>query len=372
MILGIVLNKAKLKKMKIKSEIIKVTEDLIRLKTDPDKHTELSKALDYVRTILKDFTIEEFESNGSNSILVYNTQFRPEKFDLLINCHLDVIPGKEYQYHPRVEGDKLYGVGAMDMKGNLAAAMLAFKDTSIGVDKSIAIQFVTDEEIGGFDGTKYQIQQGVNANFVIATEPTNFDIVNEAKGILQLEIKHLGETAHGAYTWQGINSVVKLNQLINKILEKYPLPNEAHGKTTVNVASFNCSNNSFNKVPDLASIKLDIRFEPNEYDNILSEFLALIGADFEVITHAFEPPLQVSSSNTYLQLLKTVTEDQLGKEIRFYRANGSSDSRHFTTINTPGVEFGPIGKGIGCDNEWVSISSLVDYYKIISEFITKI
>lgn len=358
--------------MEIQKEIIRISEDLIKLKTDPDNLKELAKALDYVKKILKDYTIEDFESNKSKSILVYNCAKRPEKFDLLINCHLDIIPGKDFQYTPRIKGDKLFGVGAMDMKGNLAAAMLAFKHACKNLDKKIAIQFVTDEEIGGFYGTKYQIQQGLKTNFVLATEPTNFDIVHEAKGILQLEISHIGETAHGAYTWKGENSVVRLQKLLTKILKKYPIPKKAHGKTTVNVASFNSDNQSFNKVPDSASIKLDIRFEPKEYSKILNKFEKLIGDEFKIDIYAFEAPLDVPKKNPYLQLLKKITEKQINKKIKFYRANGSSDSRHFTKVNTPGIEFGPIGHGIGCDDEWVSISSLVDYYYIIKEFIVEV
>ena len=358
--------------MEIQKEILRISEDLIKLKTDPDNLKELAKALDYVKKILKDYTIEDFESNNSKSILVYNCEKRPKKFDLLINCHLDIIPGKDFQYTPRIEGDKLFGVGAMDMKGNLAAAMLAFKHACKNLDKKIAIQFVTDEEIGGFDGTKYQIEQGLKTNFVLATEPTNFDIVHEAKGILQLEVSHKGETAHGAYTWKGENSVVRLQKLLTKILKKYPIPKKAHGKTSVNIANFSCDNQSFNKVPDFASIKLDIRFEPKEYSKILNKFEKLIGDEFKVKINAFEAPLDVPKKNPYLQLLKKITEKQINKKIKFYRANGSSDSRHFTKVNTPGIEFGPIGHGIGCDDEWVSISSLVDYYYIIKEFIAEV
>ena len=358
--------------MEIKKEILKITKELIKIKTDPDNLKELSKALDYVKSFLKAYTIENFESNGSKSVLVYNSNKRPEKFDLLLNCHLDIIPGKDFQYSPVIKGDKLYGVGAMDMKGNLVAAMLAFKHACKNSDKKIAIQFVTDEEIGGFNGTKYQIQEGLKTNFVLATEPTNFDIVNEAKGALQLEISHKGQTAHGAYTWKGENSVVQLQKLLSKILKKYPIPKKAHGKTTVNVAGFICENQSFNKVPDNAKILLDIRFEPKEYSKILSKFEKLICNNFEIKINAFEAPLNVPKKNDYLQLLKKITENQINGKIKFYRANGSSDARHFTKVGTPGIEFGPIGHGIGCDDEWVSIDSLVDYYYIIKEFILRV
>ena len=67
------------------------------------------------------------------------------------------------------------------MKGNLVAAMFAFIDSAEIVDYPIALQLVTDEEIGGFFGTKFQVESGVLADFIIATEPTNLDVVTRAK-----------------------------------------------------------------------------------------------------------------------------------------------------------------------------------------------
>jgi succinyl-diaminopimelate desuccinylase len=59
--------------------------------------------------------------------------------------------------------------------------LFAFIDCAENLKYPVALQLLTDEEIGGFDGTKFQVESGVNAEFVIATEPTNLDIVVKAK-----------------------------------------------------------------------------------------------------------------------------------------------------------------------------------------------
>lgn len=70
-----------------------------------------------------------------------------------------MIPGKDEQYHARIEDDRLYGVGALDMKSNLVCLIMAFCEVVDHVGYPLGIQIVTDEEIGGFDGTLYQIEQ---------------------------------------------------------------------------------------------------------------------------------------------------------------------------------------------------------------------
>src|SRR5260221_12071297 len=148
----------------------------------------LDEILQLILAILQDFTIEKFTTNGVTSVLVYNMQTRPKKFKVILNGHLDVIPGKAVQYQPQVKGDKLYGVGAMDMKANVACMIYTFKEVAKKVKYPIALQLVTDEQSGGMHGTKYQIEKGVRADFVISGETTNFEIVNNAKGALWLKV----------------------------------------------------------------------------------------------------------------------------------------------------------------------------------------
>ena len=359
----------------IKDKILSLAKQLIAIKSDPGNMPELQEALDLVLHELQGYSIEVFARNGYKSALIYNRPTRPEKFKLILNGHLDVIPGKDYQYTPKVEGDKLIGVGAMDMKANLVCILMAFKEMADKVDYPLALQIVTDEEIGGFDGTKLQIEEGVRADFVIASEPTNFDIVNEAKGVLQVEIVAKGETAHGAYTWKGKNAIYTMNQFLTKLYNKYPIPQSAHGNTTINLASIQTSNQSLNKVPDDCSIQLDIRFDPESRESILNDMQDLIKdstdtLELKVINN--EPCLNVPESNPYLVSLKESAQKVYGKEVKYYRANGSSDSRHYARVGNAGVEFGPIGDGIGTDNEWVSISSLETYYHILLDFMEKI
>lgn len=356
----------------MQEKILHLTSDLLELKTIPEEPRKLEAALERVASELKDYTIEHFDCDGVKSILIYNTETRPERFKLILNGHLDVIPGKEEQYQARIDGDKLYGVGSMDMKGNLAAAIQAFKDTAGSTTAPVALQIVTDEEIGGFKGTKHQIEQGVLADFVLSTEPTNFDIVNRAKGVLWLRITFVGTTAHGAYPWRGDNALWKAHEFLAEVRKQFPILKEQVWKTTLSLSSIATPNTAFNKIPDEAVISLDIRFIPEDQERVLETIQNLLPQDATLEVVANEPELNTSADDQYLRLLQKIAKEVTGKGILLRGAQGSSDARHFQRVAVPGIEFGPIGDGIGSDDEWVSISSLEHFYEILCRLIKEV
>lgn len=349
--------------------ITSLTKKFISIKSTANNTKALDKVLDLALSYLDGYTIERFKSNGINSALVYNVKKRPKKFKIILNGHLDVVPGKKYQYIPKIKGNRLYGVGSMDMKANVACLIMVFKEMANKVSYPLGLQLVTDEEIGGNNGTKCQIKKGVRAEFVIAGEPTNFDIVYKAKGALQVKVFTKGKTAHGAYPWRGENAIWKMNEFFNALKKKYPIPNHEIWKTTVNVSRVETENQAFNKIPDNCVSQLDVRFIPKETSIIKKNLRQLLPkmVTFNVI--AYEPALLTDKNNEFIKLLKKTTQQMVDKAIRLRGAHGSSDARHFAHVNCSGIEFGPIGGGIGSDHEWVDISSLGKYYQILKEFL---
>lgn len=353
-------------------DVVQLSQALIRFKTNPDQPGELAFALDYLASLFPHLTVEQFTDEGVRSILVYATPQRPEIFKIILNGHVDVIPGKDFQYIPHIDGDKLYGVGALDMKANLAVMVHVFAEVAQIVDYPLGLQIVTDEELGGFHGTKYQIAQGVRADFVIAGETTNFAIAHQAKGILWIKVQFHGETAHGAYPWRGDNALIQAHTFIAQLLQKYPTPMQQAWVTTVNVARIETPNLSFNKVPDHADVWLDIRVVPPEYTAIVAEIAALlpVSATYSVLAH--EAALYTAPDNPYIQRLQQITAQVTGQSCELYGAQGSSDARHYMAVDGAGIEFGPIGGGIASDEEWTSIAGLTTYATILREFLLQL
>ncbi len=354
------------------TKTINLSKSLISLVSTKSNPTMLKKVLELAIGEIKKYTIEYFEKNNSPSALIYFGKKRPERFKVILNAHLDVVDGKEGQFKPYEKNGRLYGRGAIDMKAAAAVLILVFKELAKKLNYPIGLQLVSDEEVGGFDGTKYQIEKGVRADFVIAGEPTDFGVNNQAKGIIWVEIETKGKTGHGAYPWQGKNALWRLKDILNKIQIRYPVPKKETWKTTINLAKIETNNDTFNKIPDWAKAKLDIRYIPKDDNNVLSFLKKITKNKSHLKILLYEPSQFTSQDNFYLKKLKQVGKKILKKPLKTIVKHGGSDIRHFNQIGCDGVTFGPVGAGLHSDNEWVDVKSLENYFLILKEFLLEI
>ena len=360
------------------NKILSLTQSLISIPSTKDNKKALNDVLELALKQVNDFTIERFEKDGYPSALVYREKSRPKKFKVILNAHLDVVAGKDKQFKPYEKEGKLYGRGAIDMKAAASVLILVFKEMAKKVSYPLALQLVTDEEIGGFCGTKYQIEKGVRADFVLAGEPTDFGINNKAKGIIWAKVKTKGKSAHGAYPWMGKNALWIAKKILDKVEKQYPLPKKEAWKTTFNLAKIETTNQTFNKVPDEAVISFDIRYIPEEFKGkdfeqgkkiLIKKIKKLVGnlGEFEILL--FESPQFTDEKNPYVLKLKEATKKVLNKNPKIIVKHGGSDIRHFNQVSCQGVTFGPVGGDLHGDNEWVEIKSLEKYFEIVLEFL---
>jgi succinyl-diaminopimelate desuccinylase len=365
----------------MKNNLFNLIKDLIIIPSTKSNPQYLKQVLNQALEELKDFTVEYFEKEEMPSVLVYPQKKRPERFKVILNAHLDVVEAKPQQFKPYEKNGRLYGRGAQDMKAAAAVEILVFKNLAKKLPYPIGLQLVTDEEIGGFAGTKYQIEKGVLADFVIAGEPTDFGVNNKAKGIIWIKIKTKGKTAHGAYPWQGENALWKAKKILDRVEKFYPLPKKESWQTTFNLSKIETPNQTFNKVPDEAVISFDIRYIPEEFrgvsfakgKKILEKKLRkIIGNLGELEIILFEPPQFTDDKNIYVKKLKEAVKKVTGRQAKTIVKHGGSDIRHFNQVGCHGVTFGPVGAGLHSDEEWVDVKSLSDYYQILEEFLKNI
>jgi succinyl-diaminopimelate desuccinylase len=352
--------------------LVRLSNRLIEVQSVKDKPKFLSEVLTVVKKELGDFNNRKYNKKGSKSLLFYNGSSIPGRFKIILNAHLDVVSGKPEQFNPKLKGDRLYGRGAQDMKGAAACEVLVFKELAKKADYPLGLQLVTDEEIGGFNGTKYQIEKGVRADFVIAGEPTGLGVNNKAKGIIWVKVKAKGKSAHGAYPWQGDNAIYKINDFLDNLKNKYPLPQKEAWKTTVNVAKITADNKTFNKVPDTAEVWLDVRYIPEDAKTITKNLKKLLPKGVRMEISENEPAQTTDENNSYVKLLRKSVKDVTGKTSPVIVKHGGSDIRHHNDVGCNGVTFGPVGGGLHTDNEWVSIRSLEEYYNVLKHFLLSI
>ena len=293
---------------------------------------------------------------------------------VIMHGHLDVVPGHEDQFSPRVEGDRLIGRGAYDMKGALAALMCAVRDAAEQRDVRVRFVCAPDEESDEVDNrsTDVLVQNGLRADFAITGEPTDLHIGVQAKGVLAFRARVGGTAAHGSTPWLGDNAILKALDVFRAI-ESLPFSRQSSDlfdRPSINLARI-LGGDALNKVPDVCLLDVDVRYLPEQDPGaILAEVRAL--PDVEVVKTFIRPPAMVSRTDPYVRALADAVGSAVEGEVLSVGRDGSSDAVSFLEAGMPAVEFGPIGGGHHGPSEWVSISSLVRYREALSAFVERL
>jgi succinyl-diaminopimelate desuccinylase len=309
------------------------------------------------------------ETNNGLPVLAA-TVGAPEGPELVFHGHLDVVPGAAEQFQPRLEGERLFGRGAYDMKGGLAAMMCATRDL-VGQD-AVRVHFVCvcDEESEEDQnrGSDFVVREmGLTGDFAITGEPTDLQIGVQAKGVLLLRLEVRGRSAHGSTPWLGDNAVLKAMGVFRAI-ESLPFARESSelfDRPSVNLGRVS-GGDVPNKVPELCTIDVDIRYLPGQdADAILEDVQKL--PDITLKTCFRRDPVVVSRNNPYVGMLAQAVGGPSAERISVGR-DGASDIVSWLEAGVPGVEFGPEGAGHHGPEEWVSVPSLERYRVALVEF----
>jgi succinyl-diaminopimelate desuccinylase len=363
----------------IKNELIKLTQDLIKFKTTKDHPKEIQKCMEYIKEYFKssDLIIKEFVNNGKRSLYISYTDTK--KTRLLLNGHIDVVPAEEEQYSPYIKDNNIYGRGAVDMKAGVASYMLLLKEIAkenIKPDPDLALMIVSDEEIGGCDGTRHLIEdKGYSADFAMASEPghASVDTLNitiAEKGVLWLKIKTRGVSCHGSRPWLGDNAIEKLMDKTREIKSLFSgTTKDNRWKTTMNIGTIK-GGDTTNKVADSAQLTLDIRYtEETDIPEILKKIKTVKNIEVDVL---MQSSMLINPDNVDLiDTLKEIAQKKTGKNVQLTKEHGASDLRFTSARNIPSVIFGPYGNNHHGKDEHISIQSLELYYQVLEEFVKK-
>jgi succinyl-diaminopimelate desuccinylase len=290
---------------------------------------------------------------------------------IIFHGHLDVVPAHEGQFQPRVEGDRLIGRGAYDMKGGLAAMMCALEDASRQDQVRVVFVCVPDEESEDVENrsTDALVAGGLRGAFAITGEPTDLHIGVQAKGVLAVRVEVTGTAAHGSTPWLGDNAILKAHDAFRRI-ETLPFSRESSDlfdRPSINLARI-VGGDAFNKVPDVCTMDVDIRFLPNQDPG---EILAQIRAipDTAILKCFTRAPAIVSRQDPHVLALREAVSRSIEGEALSVGRDGASDAVSFLEAGIPAVEFGPIGGGHHGPEEWVSIASLGRYRQALGDFV---
>ena len=391
-------------------ELISLTQDLIRIPTVNPPGEFYSDCVEYLnkRFKLKGFETQIIRAKGTPG----DTDQYPRQNIIAhisngtgpcvhFNSHIDVVAvGSGWTQPPfegKIIGDRIYGRGSCDMKGGLAASIIAveaYLEVNPNFVGSIEISGTADEETGGYGGVGYLAEKGILAkpriDHVIIPEPLNKDrICLGHRGVWWAEIETLGKIAHGSMPFDG-DSAIRHMQAVLERFEKDLYPMLKNKKTDMPVVPDGAKESTMNinsihggeteefeglpspLVADSCRIIIDRRFlieeKLEEVKGEVAQILEKLSDDrkgflfklkdlFEVI------PSMTSESAPVVRAVENAITSILGKEPEMVVSPGTYDQKHIDRIGKleDCIAYGPGILTLAHQaDEYVNISDMVD------------
>ncbi len=350
-------------------ELVALAERLISY--DTSKPDPIHEAAGFIKGWLEARGIEA-RQDWVRDLPVTFAEVGPESATcIVLHGHIDVVPGHPEQFEAKVDGDRLIGRGAYDMKGALAAMMLVVADFVDQDAVRVRLGIVADEESEEDKnrGSDHLVDSGFIGDFALTGEPTNLHVGVEAKGVLAVRLEVSGRAAHGARPWEGDNAVLKALDVFRNI-ESLPFArqsSELFDRPSINLGRI-WGGDALNKVPDRCVIDVDIRYLPGQDPAGIKAEIAKL-ASSEILATFERPPATVDRNSPFVAALHAAAAPHHVDAPMTVGRDGASDAVSFLRVGVPAVEFGPCGDGHHGPEEWVSLSSLESYRQTLDTFV---
>jgi acetylornithine deacetylase/succinyl-diaminopimelate desuccinylase-like protein len=281
---------------------------------------------------------------------------------LLLCGHTDTVSveGMARPHAPRLEGDRLHGRGAYDMKAGLAAALLACREAAaLGLAGDVVVAAVADEEHASI-GVQEALRS-VRADAAIVTEPTELELVVAHKGFVWAEVEVAGRAAHGSRPQLGVDAIVKAGPVLTAIgaldasLGERTHPLLGRGSVHASLIEGGIELSSY---PARCIIGLERRTLPGETARDVDRELAALGGSEHRITLVREP-FEVARDAAIVGAVSDAAATVLGAPPPATGVPYWADAAFIAAAGIPTVMFGPGGEGAHAVEEWVSVADTV-------------
>jgi len=302
-----------------------------------------------------------------NTLVARTTAGKGER--VLIGGHLDTVPGAGNLPH-RLEGDRLYGLGACDMKGGLAIA-LSLAATVTDPVRDVTYVFYECEEVASqFNGLQHIVDREpilLDATLAILMEPSNAGIEAGCQGTLRAEIRIAGVRSHSARSWMGVNAIHGAGEVLAR-LEKYeprsPIVDGLTYREGMNAVGIQ-GGIAGNVIPDACVVTVNYRFAP---DRSLAQAKSHVEEVFEGFVVVFvdeadaaRPGLEQGAAAAFVAAIGVEPQPKFGW----------TDVARFTALGTPALNFGPGDPSIAHQvDEWVSVAQLRSCHERLLAWLT--
>lgn len=360
---------------------LQLTKKLISILSYVDRKTNEKEIGNFIYKYLKKIPflaeVKKQKVEGERFNIIATDGFAPK---LLLIGHLDTVEPRGWEKHNpfkgAIEGNRLYGLGSMDMKGGIAAILSALKNFK--KTKGLMLLFYCDEEYD-FKGMKKFIEEcHISPRLAVSAESTNLKIWNGARGIIKVSFRVEGKTAPASRPDQGknvITGLVEAVKYLEKTLKKYRTKNLGPSICNLSAISGGLSlgkdkygrqivSQRGDAVADIAKATLDIRCGHPDLDSdviqkTLNKFLSKDKFKLRNFT-VYHNLNAFYTDSKELKLVEKVIEYAIGKVAYLdLQELGYQDIQMINEkLKIPAFSFGPEGANRHQPNEWVDIKSL--------------
>ena len=303
--------------------------------------------------------------------------------------HTDVVPAGvapwiSDPFSAEIRDGRVFGRGACDMKGGIAAFIVAvecFLSQNQNFTGSISFLITGDEEGSGINGTpkvlKWMQEHQQIPDFCIVGEPSSAKILgdiikNGRRGSLNSVIEIHGTQGHVAYPHLADNPVHRLLAILQALIEK-PLDNGNawFQPSSVQITSVDVGNETSNLIPAIAKARLNIRFNALHTGDELKKWIESqcqkFASDYK-INSVISGEAFITEEGPEIEALRKAINQITGVKARLDTGGGTSDAR-FISRYCSVAEFGPVGQTMHKTNESIPISELEQLTQIYLEFL---
>ncbi len=366
-----------------------LASDLIGYSTVAPKGDERECAK-YIFDYLKDLRVDdseinfhEFDEARANVVAVFGLKIDP---GLLLSGHMDVVPpgdGKLWHTDPfsaTLMGGKMFGRGASDMKGGLAAILKAIQEVAKSASLKRRFVFVaTAGEETGFVGLTKLIQNSIinskSAKCALIGEPTDLRPARAHRGIYRVKVSFIGRSSHASKPELGVNAieyVCKFVQKLNSVRQDLSQSRDELLGTTTLTPTLISGGIGENVIPPNAEVVLDSRRLPiHSSEYIRSQIDSLcqeLKVEYEIRELVNHLPLNTPEGNFLTKLAESITGSRAGS-----CAFGTEGSLYEGELGIPTIVLGPGSvEQTHAENEFVELSQIEKAVSTYSSFIREL
>jgi acetylornithine deacetylase len=368
--------------------IVRTLVDLVRINSvnpsiSPDGAGEAEIAA-YVARALASIGLEAatYEPEPRRATAVGTLRGTGGGRSLMLNAHADTVgvDAMTDPFNADIRDGRLYGRGAHDMKGSLAAGIGAAKmlvDAGVRLRGDFVVTAVADEEYGSL-GTADLLTR-VKTDAAIVTEPTNLEVCLAHKGYIWVDVETRGQAAHGSRFTEGVDAVMRMGRFLAELegLEVALRTGPAHalvGPPSLHAATIN-GGSGLSTYAARCRLQIERRTIPGETTDAavgqiraIADGLAAADPSFSATVRSFfaREPFEVSPDAPIVRALAAEAAAVLGRTPAFVGDTPWMDAALLAEAGIETVVMGPIGAGEHSAVEWVDVDSVVKMADILA------